>query len=123
MASRVSNSRKTSKEAEQEALVRFIQKALERRGITVRRENLTRGPAFKVKSGRCLYTGQKHLFVDRRLSPDQQISFLIEFLVDAPFELTEEEFDNLPKATQELISARRGEQLLGTQNEAPQAAV
>ncbi len=47
-------------------------------GISVRREKLTRGPSFRVKSGKCMLTGNKLIFVDRRLPVEQQLGILTE---------------------------------------------
>ncbi len=48
-------------------------------GFTVRRENLTRGSSFRVKSGSCLLAEKKLLFVDKRMSLSQQVSVLTDF--------------------------------------------
>jgi hypothetical protein len=55
-------------------------------GILVRREKLTRGPSFRVKSGKCMLTGKKLIFIDRRLPLEQQLSMLQEEIgkVEAP---------------------------------------
>jgi hypothetical protein len=45
-------------------------------GVIVRREKLTRGPSFRVKSGNCLITGKRVVFIDRRLPVEQQLSIL-----------------------------------------------
>jgi hypothetical protein len=47
-------------------------------GLVVRREKLTQGPSFRVKSGKCFLTGKRTVFIDKRLPPDQQLTLLIE---------------------------------------------
>lgn len=46
-------------------------------GYTVRREKLKRGPGWRVLSGVCRAHSSRLIFVDRRLSQDDQISFLV----------------------------------------------
>lgn len=48
--------------------------------ILVRREKLTRGSSFRVKSGKCQLTGKKLIFIDKRLPIEQQLSMLEEEL-------------------------------------------
>ena len=49
---------------------------LEQLGFVTRREELKRGHCWKVLSGACRSLTQKFIFVDSRLSPDEQVSFL-----------------------------------------------
>ena len=49
---------------------------LEQLGFVTRREELKRGHCWKVFSGACRSLTQKFIFVDSRLSPDEQVSFL-----------------------------------------------
>ena len=49
---------------------------LEQLGFTVRREELKRGHCWKVVSGSCRSLSQRFIFVDSRLAPQEQISFL-----------------------------------------------
>lgn len=90
-----------------ESLIRFIERLFRKRGVIVRREKLSRGPAFRVKSGDCLLAGNSIIFVDRRLPAEQQLAVLVEYLVDAPFDLPEAELKPLPASTRALIASRR----------------
>jgi hypothetical protein len=45
-------------------------------GVQVRREELKRGPCWKVQSGSCRLRTARFVFVDSRLAPDDQIRFL-----------------------------------------------
>lgn len=67
-----------------ESKLKEISKKLLESGVMVRRENLTRGPSFRVRSGRCLLVQKEHenrrdcLFIDRRLSVQQQLEIVEE---------------------------------------------
>ena len=76
-----SSSRPTwSKEQEQRYKELLI--LLEGRGFIVRREELKRGHCWKVVSGSCRSFSHHYVFVDSRLSPQDQISFLQATLAD-----------------------------------------
>lgn len=55
---------------------------LEGRGYIVRREELKRGHCWKVVSGSCRSFSHHYVFVDSRLSPQDQVSFLEATLAD-----------------------------------------
>ena len=99
--------KKSKAQSEGEKQLRSLQKVFEGRGIHVRREKLCAGPAFKVKSGDCFFSGERIIFVDLRLSSEQQLSVLIEYLIDAPFELSSEELNFFSASTRDLILSRR----------------
>lgn len=63
-------------ERECELKIRELIKEFKSLGVVIRRENLTRGPSFKVRSGRCSLTGRQVLFVDRRLPAEHQLTLL-----------------------------------------------
>jgi hypothetical protein len=63
-----------SKEQEQRYKELLVQ--LEAQGHIVRREELKRGHCWKVVSGSCRSFSHHYVFVDSRLSPQEQISFL-----------------------------------------------
>jgi len=95
--------KKTKKELAEERKLRAVGKCFESHGIAVRRENLSRGHAFRVKSGSCLVSGKDVIFLDRRLPIKQQVSLLLDFLVDSELELSEEELEQLPDAAKALL--------------------
>ena len=64
--------------AEEKELRDFV-KALRSAGVDVRRENLSRGLSYRVKSGDCRLEGQDILFIDRRLPAEQQRLLLTDF--------------------------------------------
>ncbi|HQH27854.1 MAG TPA: hypothetical protein PLP17_10705 [Oligoflexia bacterium] len=80
-----------NKELRDEEKIRHICRAFTKRGITVRRENLTRGLAFRVRSGDCLFSGERVVFVDRRLPIEQQLMMLSDYISDYHIDLDEDE--------------------------------
>lgn len=96
---------KTRKERQGEMRLRQLGEIFEKRGIVVRREKLSRGRSYRVKSGDCLFSGGKFLFVDRRLPVEQQISLLVDYILEYQFELEEEEKQVFSSHTSSLISS------------------
>lgn len=56
--------------------LKSLVQALEEVGFVVRREELKRGHGWKAVSGVCTAKNSRFVFVDSRLSPDEQIAFL-----------------------------------------------
>lgn len=46
-------------------------------GYKVRREELKRGPGWKVVSGSCTAKGERLIFIDRHMTHDDQLAFLL----------------------------------------------
>ncbi len=67
-------------EKECESRIRTIIKSLAESDLEIRREKLTRGPSFKVRSGRCSLSGKRLVFLDRRLPVEVQLQMLEEHL-------------------------------------------
>lgn len=67
-------------EKECESKIRSIIKSLADSNLEIRRENLTRGPSFKVRSGECSLSGKRLVFLDRRLPVEVQLQMLEEHL-------------------------------------------
>jgi hypothetical protein len=67
---------------EQDQRYRELLVQLEARGFIVRREELKRGHCWKVVSGSCRSFSHHYVFVDSRLAPQDQISFLESTLAD-----------------------------------------
>ncbi len=80
---------------EQEHRYRELLVQLESRGFIVRREELKRGHCWKVVSGSCRSFGHNYVFVDSRLAPQDQVSFLEATLAEVE--------DALPR-TEESVS-------------------
>ena len=62
--------------------LRLLTNLLKEHGLSVRREKLSRGHSFRVKSGSCVFRGSEVLFVDRNLPPRQQVTLLAEFCLE-----------------------------------------
>lgn len=98
---------KSKQDVELESTIKVLERAFESRSIKVRREKLCAGPAFKVKSGNCIFSGENFIFVDRRLAADQQLGVLLDYLAEAPFSLSSDELEKIPVRARETILARR----------------
>ena len=61
-----------------ESTIKELSRSLESAGYVVRREQLKRGHGWKVVSGMCRANDSKLIFVDRRMSQDEQLDFLRE---------------------------------------------
>ncbi len=83
---------------------RALARVLAKRGITVRRENLTCGVAYQARSGTCSLSGAQLVFVDRRLPIEQQISVLIDYCVDGKLTVGAEEVAQLAPQFRVLLS-------------------
>jgi hypothetical protein len=69
--------RKTQKkDPEKESVYKGLVSKLTDMGYTVRREKLKQGFGWKVVSGQCTFNTERLIFVDSRMSQDDQISFL-----------------------------------------------
>jgi hypothetical protein len=97
----------TEKEREQLRDLRYLSQLAERHGISVRRENLARGHSFRVKSGECVFGGESLVFVDKRLSVEQQLSVLTDFLIDNRINLEESDVEQVSTATRALFMAQQ----------------
>ncbi len=95
--------KKSAKERELESQVKKLKKIIESRGFSVRRENLSRGPAFRVKSGGCHFSGSNVIFVDRRLPLDQQTTLLTDYILELGLEVSDEETEGLSDSLLELL--------------------
>ncbi len=92
------------KETISDSNIKKLQKIVQKSGIEVRRENLTRGIAFKVKSGKCEFSGRPLLFIDKRLTNEQQASVLVDYLLDQKLEVNNLDIDELPVSITRLFS-------------------
>jgi len=94
---------KTKKELELEREIKNIGKLIESKGIRVRREKLSRGHNFKVRSGNCVLTGSDHIFIDKRLPQEQQMMLLIDVLNQGSIEISVEEASVLSDKSKSLL--------------------
>ncbi len=78
---------------------------LRERGIAVRREKLSRGHSYRVKSGDCVFSGENMVFIDKRLPLEQQQSVIVDYLIDQRIAPNNEELEQLSTRTRALFSA------------------
>ncbi len=67
---------------EQQRRYKELVAELEEHGFTVRREELKRGHCWKAQSGMCRSMQEQLVFVDSRMSAEDQVAFLAAQVVD-----------------------------------------
>ena len=97
---------KTQKEKEQERQIRRLSTFFVERGVQVRREKLSRGSAFRVKSGDYVLSGDDYIFVDKRLPVEQQYTVLMDRILDIQDQLSDSDLELLPDSARQLLEAR-----------------
>ena len=97
----------SEKEKEKQRLrdFRFLSELAQKRGISVRREKLSRGYSYRVKSGECVFGGENLVFVDRRLPIEQQLAILVDYLIDSNISLLAEDAQALSTPTRHAFEA------------------
>ncbi|MBX7145060.1 MAG: hypothetical protein K1X79_11460 [Oligoflexia bacterium] len=88
---RKSNTRILQRDPEKERKFKKLSELLSAGGYTVRREKLKQGHGWKVVSGACTALGQRLVFVDQRMSQDDQLAFLRNIAQTAGIQLPETE--------------------------------
>ena len=86
------------KDPVKEGIYRALAAILAQAGIEVRREELKRGPGWQVMSGMCQVSKTPKVFVDRRMSQDDQINFLVDRIVAFALTPQEEQLADLPES-------------------------
>lgn len=85
------------RDMKKESIFKHLTKLLGDYGYTVRREALKQGHGWRVLSGSCVAAEQDMIFVDKRLSQDEQISFLVTKIVSLGLQPTAEQLAHLPE--------------------------
>ena len=98
---------KSKKEIQEERELNLLIEMLGSKGVEVRREKLSRGHSYRVKSGDCVFSGENLVFVDRRLPREQQLSVIIDYLFELAITPAESEIAELSPRTQALFQARQ----------------
>ena len=93
-----------TRDYKKEAVFRKLSQILTDGGITVRREKLKRGHGWRVMSGSCKFEQEDLLFVDQRLSQDDQINLLISKLAGLKLDIAPETLGELPERIQKLVA-------------------
>lgn len=96
---------KSKKELQEERELSRLMEILRERGIAVRREKLSRGHSYRVKSGDCVFSGENMVFIDKRLPLEQQQSVIVDYLIDQRIAPNNEELEQLSTRTRALFSA------------------
>lgn len=65
-----------SSDPKKESIIKELAGLLDSYGFVVKRENLKQGIGWRAMSGSCRLADSKFIFVDRKLSQSDQISFL-----------------------------------------------
>jgi hypothetical protein len=63
-----------------ESVFKVLVEVLDSAGVAVRREKLKRGDGWRVASGQCRFREGKFVFVDQRMSQDDQIALLASYV-------------------------------------------
>ncbi|MCB0329426.1 MAG: hypothetical protein KDD70_07175 [Bdellovibrionales bacterium] len=82
-----------------QALISIVEDA----GYPVRRERLKRGSQWSAHSGVCTLNEQTVVFVDRTVSQDDQIDFLVSLASQLRIEVDNLALGSLPPALQKLL--------------------
>ena len=92
-----------------ESVFKDLSQILEGAGYVVRREKLKQGHGWKVVSGTCTAQGSNLVFVDRRMSQDDQISFLLARIGQLNVPVPQEKLAALPEViAKQLAEAGHG---------------
>jgi hypothetical protein len=84
-------------------IFKTLVKFLKNHELEVRREKLTRGDSFRVKSGECNFKDKKIVFIDARIPIEQQVSALVDYLVTSKIQFNSDELSELPQNIRNLI--------------------
>ena len=76
---------------------RTLVSIFERNGLSVRRENLSSGRSFRVKSGNCLFGDRRIIFIDKKLALEQQLSTLTDLLLEFNLKLSWDDLKYFPQ--------------------------
>ena len=97
--------KKKSADIEKERIFKGLSQLLLADGLTVRREELKRGPGWKASSGSCRKLDENLIFIDRKTPIEEQIAFLVQELTGAGIEITDTKLEILPEEIREAVSA------------------
>ncbi len=95
----------------EEGEIRILVRRLKERGVVIRREKLSRGREFRVKSGTARVFGEKILFVDRALPEQQQLTILLDYILEHRILFTKEELSLLSPARRGFLAELTSENL------------
>ncbi|MGA1192438.1 MAG: hypothetical protein ACO3XO_09175 [Bdellovibrionota bacterium] len=96
---------RTQPDKKKEQQIQSLIEILATQNIQVRRERLKRGSQWSVQSGICQLGEALTVFVDRNLSQDDQVEFLISTICQMSLSIDQTLLQALPKQVQNLLSA------------------
>lgn len=85
-----------SRDPAKESIFRSLVGILADCGVEVRRQELRRGPGWRAISGTCRLKDKPLVILDRRMSQDDQISFMIDKILDLRTSICPELLSKLP---------------------------
>lgn len=88
-----------------ESIIRELAELAQINGISVKREVLKQGIGWKVMSGSCRFNDERIIFVDRKLSQSDQISFLFNKFMNLGLRPDAEQIQKLSDDTRSMFSA------------------
>lgn len=99
-----------TRDPEKENVFKSLGLILEGAGFSIRREKLKRGPGWRVVSGTCRAldrdaTVRRFIFVDRTLSQDDQIAFLLGRIAELKIKPDPETIGNFPERIQAQLKS------------------
>ncbi len=92
------------RDPEKERTFSALATILASRDYIVRREKLKQGLGWKVISGECQHNDKRLVFVDNKLSQDEQIEFLLSVIVENINNIDNKEIENLPEVVFRRLS-------------------
>jgi hypothetical protein len=95
---------RTQPDKKKEQQIQSLIEILATQNIQVRRERLKRGSQWSVQSGICQLGEALTVFVDRNLSQDDQVEFLISTICQMSLSIDQTLLQALPKQVQNLLS-------------------
>jgi hypothetical protein len=101
-------SKVASRDPEKENVLKGLSSILAAAGYAVRREKLKRGPGWRVISGMCRALDrnavpQRFIFVDRSMSQDDQIAFMLGRISDLKVQTDEKTRESFPERIREQL--------------------
>ncbi len=98
-----------AKDSKKEGVLKALAVIIEKSGVSVRREELKRGPGWKATSGFCRHNQSPIIFVDRMLPQDDQINFLLDKIVELKITAAADEAQDLPESIRHRLVAAPSE--------------
>lgn len=92
------------RDPKKEAIFKELAQILASSGYVIRREKLKRGHGWRVLSGSCSFKAASLIFVDQRMSQDDQISFLLTKILALRIPVSRDQTKGLPEHIQNQLS-------------------